>query len=695
MKTPSARIRLLLFFLVAIGGAAIVSPEAVAVLFTQGIVSCAILIGAFGLGRLMLSALAPGQSPVATQFVLAAGLGTGTLSLLVLGLGAIGVMHRGVWIGVIAVLNVVATWQFAGTWKSVRTADGATIAEDGGLSLLRWMALVTAAFLALGILAATMPPGSIWHAEGNGYDVLEYHFGAPRDYFDAGRIGYLPHNIYSNFPFGVEMLYLLSMILHGDAVQAVYTAKIANLLLGVLAVLAIWRVGARVSPRVGIAAGILAGTVPFLVYLSGVAYVENGMLFFTSTALLASMSILDSKDGANRCGLLAGVLAGFAASCKYTALPMVVLPLVGFVVIETVRRRTTRSAPFVMLFGIFVAMAPWLIKNSVATGNPVFPLATQWLGYSDGVWDSADEHRWIEGHQPKGQDSTIAHRLERLTDQILVSRQFGPVVPIGIASLVGATVLALRRRRIAERRAAENSQKSSAAAASQLTLACGIMAIVGVYAWMFHTHLVDRFAITLVGPCSLVTAMVLFRDGTDRRLHAAAVAIGIIALLNLAAARELFAIKQDASAIRYSMLDLDLFGRTDWMTSADSPFYPHVSRINREIKNGGRVLVVGDAKRFYLDAGADCCVVFNRNPFADAAAAMSANELLQWIRRRGYTHVYVDWLEMQRLRNTYGFWPSITPELFERLQSVGLTPIQSFSHSDGGRAYATLFAVPS
>ena len=41
------------------------------------------------------------------------------------------------------------------------------------------------------------------------FDVLEYHLQGPKEYFQAGRIAFLPHNVYTNMPFGVEMLHLL------------------------------------------------------------------------------------------------------------------------------------------------------------------------------------------------------------------------------------------------------------------------------------------------------------------------------------------------------------------------------------------------------------------------------------------------------------------------------------------------------
>ena len=60
---------------------------------------------------------------------------------------------------------------------------------------------------------------------------------------------------------------------------------------------------------------MLAGTTPFLVYLSGVAYVETGLLFFAAAALLAATAICDGSKGILRRALAAGLLAGFAAGC--------------------------------------------------------------------------------------------------------------------------------------------------------------------------------------------------------------------------------------------------------------------------------------------------------------------------------------------------------------------------------------------
>ncbi len=86
------------------------------------------------------------------------------------------------------------------------------LAEPAGWGFA-WIA--TAAVAGVVMLAAFFPPGVLWGDEPNGYDVVEYHLQVPREWYEAGRIIPLHHNVFSYFPFNVEMQYLLAMDLHG------------------------------------------------------------------------------------------------------------------------------------------------------------------------------------------------------------------------------------------------------------------------------------------------------------------------------------------------------------------------------------------------------------------------------------------------------------------------------------------------
>ena len=83
---------------------------------------------------------------------------------------------------------------------------------------------------------------------------------------------------------------------------------------------------------------------------------------------------------------LAGLLAGCAMACKYTGLALVVIPA-GLILLWAEWRRVTTGkfqkivlVAMIYSFGVFLSIGPWLIKNAVETGNPVYPLAVNFGG---------------------------------------------------------------------------------------------------------------------------------------------------------------------------------------------------------------------------------------------------------------------------------------------------------------------------
>jgi hypothetical protein len=144
---------------------------------------------------------------------------------------------------------------------------------------------------------------------------------------------------------------------------------------------------------------------------------------------------------------------------------------------------------------------------------------------------------------------------------------------------------------------------------------------------------------------------------------------------------------------QHPYLSADLFGKTQLITDGKLAGTEHIPALRS--LSAGKTLLVADARRFYLPSHVDYCVVFNRNPFAEEAETLSAPRLIRWLQDRGYSHVYVDWTEMRRLRNSrYGFWRSLDSDLFRRLVDVGLRPLRNFTLPDGRAPYSTLFEVP-
>ena len=81
--------------------------------------------------------------------------------------------------------------------------------EEPDVVGIRWLWAALPFVLVL-VLASVLPPLD--------FDVCEYHLQAPKEFFEQGRIGFLPHNVYANMPMGAEMLSLLAMSIAGRLV---------------------------------------------------------------------------------------------------------------------------------------------------------------------------------------------------------------------------------------------------------------------------------------------------------------------------------------------------------------------------------------------------------------------------------------------------------------------------------------------
>lgn len=679
---PRAGLVALLFLGVTLIAIAAVSSVALLVVVRNGLFAAGIVLGATGLGLAAMRILGLPACRLRWRLLGAAGVGLGLLSLLVLGLGAAGIMQRPIWFTLLGVFCV------AGLLCLLRTQSGRPSADEhlragfceagAGDARMRWLWLVVVPFAILAALAATMPPGTIWPEEGNGYDVLEYHLGVPREYLEAGRISYLSHNIYANLPLNVEMLYLLPMILHGDALSAAFTANLLNVLLAVIFVACVWLGGREYGRGVGMIAGTAAASCPFLSYLCGLAYNENGMLMFAALAVAAVLRAEKlSPERRTRWLGLAGLFAGFACGCKYTAIPMVLLPLAIAVIWRALRSPARRfTPPLVFCMAAAAAMAPWLIKNIVTTGNPLFPLARSVFHERPGVWDDDGAARWHEGHLPAPADRPPLRRLARLGGEVLYSKMYGPLPLLALLSGGCVTLVSWTSRR------GKNGDAGPRT--------CWLMLLVGLAAWLALTHLAGRFAVVAVVPCSLLLSIAwskVVRPSVRR--------IGLLALTATLVVNAI-TVAGFFSAGDVSLLKADFFGRMGLVTEGHWPGHQHVPRLNEILSHGEKVLVVGDARRFYLDRGADYCVVFNRNPFAEAAANLPPASLIDWLLERRYRYVYLDWAEMHRLRTSrYGFWNAIDAALFTRLAERGLQPLEQFQVPGRQNPYATLFYFSS
>ncbi|MES2463737.1 MAG: hypothetical protein V4671_24475, partial [Armatimonadota bacterium] len=165
------------------------------------------LLAAGGVGHLVLprrlfrsAALPPLESSI---FVLAAGIGSLAYLTLVVGLlRQANAAAFGILLGAAALVGV---------FFLVRSPRGAMLMESRESVAARpvWYLAAAAALGLIGLLtaiAALAPPSFLE------WDSLAYHLAVPKTYLAQGRIFYIPYDHHSNFPFTLEMLYLLMMV---------------------------------------------------------------------------------------------------------------------------------------------------------------------------------------------------------------------------------------------------------------------------------------------------------------------------------------------------------------------------------------------------------------------------------------------------------------------------------------------------
>ena len=659
---------------VAVGAALCIiawqSPRAVLFLVTDGVIAAAILAAA-SLGGLWLAALFRlGDLPLRWHLLLGAGLGIGVLATLVLALGLAGVLTRLPWLALLVGAGGAGVIRLALLLRRAPQRAPGPAVETPLRHRASWLWLVACPFAALALLVALVPPGLLWVEEGNAYDVLEYHLQMPREYLESGRIEYAPHNVYANFPACAEMLYLLAMVVGGGPLAGASVAKLINALLALLTVAAAWLAGREAGRTTGVCTGLLAATAGWLTYLSGVAYVENAMLFF---AMLSAAAIV--RAGSSRVAkplrwiALAGALAGFSAACKYTAVALVVLPLALAVLIghwPALRRRAVAFGIFAL--GAVAALSPWMLKNAAFTHNPVFPLAGDvFRDYPEG-WSAACRKHFERAHAPGPDQVSIGARFGELWSKVVAddSQRFGPAV---FLLALGGLITGRGRRPVVQ---------------------YGVVLLVQLGLWLGLTHLYARFAVVFLVPLVILGGRFLGELRTPLQKAGLLVLLGG-AVWNLIFLAGLYRTHLYTDAGRIS-----IEGTPGVFTTGRMPGHRHLSVINDELPEGSKLLLVGEARAFYFLGDVSYCTVFNRNPFVEAVeAATDASDVGAWLTAHGYTHVYVGWSEIGRLRRSrYGFSAAITPDRFERLTTAGvLMRTHTFALGAAGRSYADLYEV--
>ncbi len=627
------------------------------------LVAAVIMAGAWALGHLLLRLIRVLSANAGLErTVFAFGLGLSALSLITLFLGLAGLLLRPLLCGVLAVsvLTELAIRYFQRD-ENANEPDNYRMATAGRTAslmrgqipfatLLRGLAFVTVGLFLLAMLLGSMLPSI-------DFDVKEYHLQGPKEFYQARRVTMLPHNVYTSFPFLTEMLSLLAMVVRDDWYWGALAGKTVLMSFAPLTALAIFVIGQRwFHPLAGWLAALIHLTTPWTYRISIIAYAEGGLTFFLTASLLATLLAVErmrKHEPAGRLFFLAGLLAGSAMGCKYPGLLSVVLPLATVAVIAPFalklatadRKRIALQSVAMFGLGTAITVGPWLLKNAVETGNPVYPLLYNVFGGRD--WDADLNARWKSAHSPD--TYAITDLGEKFIDVTSKSDWLSPLL-FGLAPLA---LFGFSNRRLAR----------------WLWLYVAYLFLT----WWVFTHRIDRFWIPLIPIVSLLAGAGVVWTTSRIWRWASGCAIALAVLFNLGF------ITTTLCGYNAYLADIHQARLAAESTSRGIEFLNQLG-----LPADAKVLMVGEAQVF--DARFDLLynTVFDRSIFqqfcsADAPGASDKeqsmrkpNDIHRAFRERGITHIFVNWREILRYRPTYGYTDFVAPHRFVWLKEHGI-----------------------
>lgn len=576
------------------------------------VIAFLIVIGASAFGMRLFRLLIPNAS-VWERFVFGAGLGLGVLSILVLVLAHV----------TTAALPVLFAACPVSIFLFRKELYPLPSLPEGTLS--RFVRVLIAVFFLLSLAMCFLPSRD--------YDVLEYHLGAPAEYLRSGRMHFLPHNAYSSFPANMEMLYLLSLNAGLMSFSGAAVAKVVNLLIVTLAAGALYCAGKEfLSKGAGLLAAAALFVHPLTTLVTADAYAEGGLVLYAVLALHAAVACV--KRGSPRWAAVSGLAAGLALGCKYTAAIFVVVPAALLIAAAARNRKGVIRAALAVCCCAAV-FSPWALRNVVNTGNPIYPLGYRVFGGAG--WSDEQDARFAKAHRPPAPAAGGADSfLEKMLDFVAGAKSGSPFL---LAFVPLALILARDRRTM---------------------IVLGYFLLCYAF-WYLATHRVERFMLPAVPALCLLAGVGADRVGTESPLvRFAAAACLTVSALFIAATEH---IRLDALSVACGVKSAE-----SWLdeTAAKSTYSPEATRVMNALPQGSRVLLIGEARVYYLEVPTVYSVVFSDGAIEGILAGGPESALAR-MRELGITHIYVNWVEVRRLRETYGY-------VYEERKRVGYLP---------------------
>ena len=207
-------------------------------------------------------------------------------------------------------------------------------------------------------------------------DALTHHLAVPKLYLQNGGMVELPAIGFSYFPMNLDLLYLIPLYFGNDILP-----KFIHFAFGLLTAGIIFKyLKKRLNTNYGLLGALVFLSIPVILKLSITVYVDLGLVFFTTAALIYLFK-WNEAPSVKRYLIISAVFCGLALGTKYNGLVALALltlfvPFMYLKSNDATGQSQLKALGWMTVYFVvaLIVFSPWMIRNLIWTGNPVFPL---------------------------------------------------------------------------------------------------------------------------------------------------------------------------------------------------------------------------------------------------------------------------------------------------------------------------------
>lgn len=326
----------------------------------------AVVLGLLGLctavGQVVVNRIYPLSLRRREQVLFSMGIGIGCVGTLILLWGIVGIADATGLLFLLSALTILAWGSLRELASMLRQAVAVTVAEWSRTEL------VVIGLITLFVLGhAALPPTD--------FDSLFYHLAIPEIYLREGRIFLTPDNLHAAYVGVVHMLYLPLLAFGGPGAPALFSGVLALSLIPLIHLIGekLW------DSETGRLAALLAWGGPILILVAVTPRIDVTLVWYLLLGHYALIGSLDDSSSAPAYLWLGGLVLGIAVAAKLSA-AVYILALGPVLLLTTFRVGNSWGAvlrtlgPFCL--AVLVTTLPWLIRNWVWLGDPIYPRLT-------------------------------------------------------------------------------------------------------------------------------------------------------------------------------------------------------------------------------------------------------------------------------------------------------------------------------